>query len=98
MFAVIYRWRIEPGLERQFEDGWARVTKAVHEKCGSYGSRLHIAEDGVRVAYARWPDEQTRQRCEHGEHEGLRMMHDAIAEAYEEIRLTIENNLLSEPD
>lgn len=97
MFAVVYRWRLKPGMEEHFEQGWARVTKAVHQKCGSYGSRLHIAEDGMRVAYARWPDAQTRAACDHGEAEGLQMMDDSIVEALDEIRMTIELDLLSEP-
>lgn len=96
MFSVIYRWKIKPGMEERFAQGWTRVTAAVHENCGSYGSRLHVADDGMRVAYARWPDEQTRQRCDHGEVEGLQMMNESIDEALEEIRMTIEIDLLRE--
>lgn len=97
MFAVIYRWKLKPGMEEHFEQGWARVTRAVFEHCGSYGSRLHVAEDGMRVAYARWPDEATRRRCDHGEAQGLRMMRESIQEALDEIRMTIDVDLLSEP-
>ena len=64
MFAVIYRWRSKPGCEEQFVDGWARVTRAMHAGCGSYGSRLHRAGDGTWVAYARRPDAETCERCE----------------------------------
>jgi hypothetical protein len=30
-----------------FVDGWQRVTTAIRENCGSYGSRLHRAADGT---------------------------------------------------
>ena len=43
-------------MEAQFIDGWKRVTRAIYDTCGSYGSRLHRCEDGTWLAYARWPD------------------------------------------
>jgi hypothetical protein len=65
MFVAIYRWRLRPGMESQFVDGWERVTRAIYGQCGSYGSRLHKCEDGTWLAYARWPDAATRDRCDH---------------------------------
>ena len=56
MIAIVYRWRVTDGMEEQFVDGWSRVTRAIREHCGSHGSRLHRAEDGTWLAYARWPD------------------------------------------
>lgn len=97
MFAVVYRWRIKPGQDQRFTEGWQRVTLAIQQRCGSYGSRLHVAEDGLRVAYARWPDDETRLRCEHGEVEGAEMMRHSIAESLPELRLVIDVDLLSEP-
>ncbi|WAC73510.1 antibiotic biosynthesis monooxygenase [Roseateles sp. SL47] len=55
MFTLIYRWRVHPGRERQFVDAWLRMTEIIREREGSLGSRLHIAEDGLYVAYAQWP-------------------------------------------
>ena len=52
MFAVIYRWRLKSGMEGQFADGWDRVTRAIHQSRGSYGSRLHRCDDGMWLAYA----------------------------------------------
>lgn len=97
MFAVIYRWRLRPGHEEQFVDGWARVTRAIHASCGSYGSRLHRAGDDTWVAYARWPDAATRERCEHGDPEGGRMMREAVAESFPETVLDVVEDLLREP-
>jgi heme-degrading monooxygenase HmoA len=59
MFAVIYRWRLVPGREAQFEDGWRAATEAIAAEFGGWGSRLHRGEDGFVVAYAQWPDRAT---------------------------------------
>jgi heme-degrading monooxygenase HmoA len=39
MFAVVYRWRIKPGLEAKFEEGWRRGTLAIRRDLGGWGSR-----------------------------------------------------------
>ena len=97
MFAVVYRWRLHPGAEDSFVEGWQRVTRAIHATCGSYGSRLHRADDGTWVAYARWPDAATRDRCRHGEAEGERMMAAAVAEHLGATTMVIATDLLAEP-
>ena len=96
MFTVLYRWRIKPGLEQQFLDGWQRVTRAIHTNCGSYGSRLHRCDDGTWLGYARWPSAAARERCQHGEVEGLRLMTEAT-EHLEQVTADIVSDLLSEP-
>lgn len=63
MFAVIYRWRVVPGLEAQFEAGWRRGTERIAKEHGAWGSRLHNAGGGVYIAYAQWPDEETWKRA-----------------------------------
>lgn len=98
MFAVLYRWRLVPGHEDQFVDGWERVTRAIHAHCGSYGSRLHRCEDGTWATYARWPDAATRSACDHGDELGARLMTEAVAERYDEVRMTVASDLLDEPE
>jgi len=97
MLAVIYRWRPKPGLEAQFADGWARVTRAIYENCGSYGSRLHRVEDGTWLAYARWPDKATRDACDHQEREGQRLMREAVEEDFPDLIMTIRDDHVVEP-
>jgi hypothetical protein len=63
MFAVIYRWKILPGREAQFEEGWRAGTAAIAREFGGWGSRLHRGVDGVFVAYAQWPDHATWERA-----------------------------------
>ncbi|HEV7210214.1 MAG TPA: hypothetical protein VGN47_00690 [Blastococcus sp.] len=95
MFAVIYRWRLHPGHEESFTTGWELVTAAIRNTCGSYGSRLHRADDGTWVAYALWPDAESRKRCRHGEHEGERLMAEAVSENLPQITMTVASDLLA---
>ncbi len=97
MFAVVYRWRLKAGHEESFTRGWEMVTRAIHETCGSYGSRLHRGDDGTWVAYARWPDAETRDRCQHAESEGSRLMAEAVDERLPTITMWVTSDLLAEP-
>ncbi len=63
MFAVIYRWRVIPGLEAQFEEGWRAGTEAIRREFNGWGSRLHKAGPHVYVAYAQWPDRATWEKA-----------------------------------
>lgn len=83
MFAVIYKWRVIPGREAQFEEGWRAGTERIAEEFGGWGSRLHRGEGGVYVAYAQWPDEATWRRAmetrmHHSDDEARRKYRDAI--------------------
>ncbi len=94
-----YRWKIKPGYEKQFEENWALVTKAIREQCGSYGSRLHVAENGDYVGYAQWPDVETRERCELDSSLSTArgLMRDAIEYSYPDERFEVKIDLLSLP-
>lgn len=59
MYVAVYAWRVKPGKEEQFREAWRRGTRAIGEKYGSFGSRLHLNEDGRFFGYAEWPDEAT---------------------------------------
>lgn len=83
MFAVIYRWRIVPGLEAQFEQAWAAGTAAIRDEFNGWGSRLHAAGDGIYIAYAQWPDEATwkaatEKRMHHSNEDSRTKYRDAI--------------------
>lgn len=97
VFAVVYRWRVRPGLEEQFVQGWEQVTRAIRASCGSYGSRLHRCADGSFLGYARWPSAEARDACEHDEHEGRRLMREAVEEDLPEVTAYLVSDLLYEP-
>jgi hypothetical protein len=94
MYARIYRWRLRDGAEGQFQQGWERMTLSIRRQCGSYGSRLHVCEDGTWVAYALWPDAEARAACEPDDPEAAEVMSAAIATRYEPLRLEVVSDLL----
>jgi hypothetical protein len=55
-FAVIYQWRVKPGMEAQFIEAWTALTRQLMRATDARGSRLHRLENGNFVAYAQWPD------------------------------------------
>lgn len=59
MYVAVYGWRVKPGKEEQFREAWRRGTRAITRIYGSFGSRLHRAEDGRFIGYAEWPDAAT---------------------------------------
>lgn len=60
MAAVIYRWRVEKKDEAEFQRRWHEITQDIIANHGGGGSRLHRAENGDWVAYARWPSRHDR--------------------------------------
>ncbi|HRD47204.1 MAG TPA: antibiotic biosynthesis monooxygenase [Caulobacter sp.] len=59
MYVAVYAWRVRPGHEERFREAWRRGTRAITRLYGSFGSRLHRADDGRFIGYAEWPDEAT---------------------------------------
>ncbi|WP_299308434.1 hypothetical protein [uncultured Croceicoccus sp.] len=59
MLATFFEWRIRPGRETQFRDGWDAMTRLLLKK-NSHGSALFTNEAGHFCAFARWPDRAAR--------------------------------------
>jgi quinol monooxygenase YgiN len=96
-FAVVYRWRLVEGRERDFELAWARLTERLRAERGGLGSCLHRAEDGSFVAYARWPDRATWQRSRDAgavDAAAAGRMGEAIAETFEPLLLDLLDDRL----
>jgi hypothetical protein len=60
MFAVIYRSYLKPGREKEFQTAWKSVADYFIHHRGAIGSCLHRGEDGLWVAYSRWPNRECR--------------------------------------
>ena len=60
MFAVIYRGYLKENCENQYRTAWKIVANYFIKNRGALGSSLHKAEDGMWLAYSRWPDKKTR--------------------------------------
>lgn len=62
MIAVIYQGYIKPGREEEYQQLWHHVASYFKKHCGAIGSTLHQTDEGMWVAYSRWPDEKTRHQ------------------------------------
>lgn len=67
MFAVIYRGYVKSGREKDYKRLWHTIATYFIEHRGAIGSCLHRTEDGLWVAYSRWPDKATRDASWPGE-------------------------------
>lgn len=61
MFVAIYRMRLRPGAEAQYEADWHAATRVAIDQFGSGGSSLFREADGTYVAIARWRSREDRQ-------------------------------------
>lgn len=98
MIIVLYRWRVDPSKEDIFIENWATVTRHYREHWGSLGSRLHRGSDGIFYGYAKWPDDETREKAFLDESVELsrRHMKDAITETFPPTLLEVVADLLAE--
>lgn len=61
MYAVIFRTYIKPGRESEFRAAWNVTARYYIEQRGEIGACLHRTDDGMWVAYSRWPDKKPRR-------------------------------------
>lgn len=90
-FAVVYQWRLKSGMEPQFHEAWAVLTRLLADRRGALGSRLHRTDSGTLVAYAQWPDRATWERsCALHELDAQlsQRMLDAVEETWSPMLLT----------
>ncbi|HMO79374.1 MAG TPA: hypothetical protein PKD24_01150 [Pyrinomonadaceae bacterium] len=52
MFIALYRWRLKPGCEKQFEKAWSAITLYYRDNFEWSGSRLHRGSDDLFYANA----------------------------------------------
>jgi hypothetical protein len=67
VFAVIYQGYIKSGREREYQEAWNKIAQFFVDQRGAIGSCLHRTNDGLWIAYSRWPDRQTRDASWPGE-------------------------------
>ena len=95
-FCVLYRFRLQAGLEVAFREGWRRLTEAIRDERGGLGSRLHRGDDGLWYAYAQWPDRESWERAQamgSADAEASRLMASAIEESLPPIPLEPTDDL-----
>lgn len=96
-FCIMYRFKVRPAREADFQSAWGRLTEAYKRDRGGLGSRLHRAEDGLWVAYAQWPTKQMWEDSRNlGPPDGTAaaLMAEAVEERLDPILLTPAKDLL----
>ncbi len=81
MYYVLIEFDVKPGCEEDFVEHWSTLTEFIHAEAGGLGSRLHQSGDGRFIAYAQWPDKQTRDESPELSAEGQaaqKRMHETI--------------------
>ena len=100
MFIAVYRWKVKPGMEEQFREGWRRGTVAIRRMHNSFGSRLHKTAEGDFVGYAQWPTREKWQAVydahfPHDDKEASRLFRDAIEISHgPELLMDVTDDLL----
>lgn len=65
MIGIILEFEVKEGYEDQFLDAWNKTTEIIYQKFGSLGSRLHLEEPNLYVAYAQWPSIEAYESEQH---------------------------------
>jgi heme-degrading monooxygenase HmoA len=60
MFVVIYRFTLQAHQEKIYQQCWDKLTNYFIKQRGAIGSCLHKGDNGLWIAYSRWPDKATR--------------------------------------
>ncbi|HAT1863887.1 TPA: DNA adenine methylase [Legionella pneumophila] len=89
-FAVIYRAFIKPGLEIEYQKAWHQVASYFVTYRGALGSCLHKTNDGMWLAYSRWPDKATRDASWPGDNAPSEMLPNEIRKAVITIQESID--------
>ncbi|HEY8327538.1 MAG TPA: antibiotic biosynthesis monooxygenase [Rhodanobacter sp.] len=99
-FAVLYRWRLHPGMESSFIEAWSHLSDLLRSERGSLSSRLHCGSDGLWYSYAQWPSAQARKDAfaiGTVDPASSGQMEQAIAERYPEVVLESVADFLIAP-
>jgi len=107
MFAVIYQAYIKTGREDEYQQCWHKVAEYFIKERGALGSCLHRADDGLWLAYSRWPDKATRDASWPGDNapseelpedirESIKIIQDCLdtTKKFPEICMDVMNDLL----
>jgi hypothetical protein len=94
MFAVIYQAYLKVGQEVRYQQLWQQIASYFIEKRGAIGSCLHRTEEGIWVAYSRWPDRATRDRSWPGDAAPSEELPIPIQEAVVALRECIDTERL----
>ena len=105
MFAVIFRGRINPEKEGLYQKSWKEIASFFINECGALGSCLHKTDDGLWLAYSRWPSKEHRDNAWPGIDADVELLDNkvkqsflnlkaCVVESFPEIQLNVVEDLL----
>ena len=92
MFAVIYRFNLKPHQETLYQQLWHKIATYFVQSRGAIGSCLHKGEDGLWVAYSRWPDKKTRDAAWPGDNAPNEELPQDIRDTIQKIQAIKQEN------
>ncbi len=79
MIRVVYRWKVAPGHQAEFETTWQKTTRAIHDHTeGALGSIClrSIENPGEMITMATWQtEEQWRAFIRQAKHQSMKSLH-----------------------
>ena len=90
MFAAIYQVYLKDGCENEYQELWNKIASYFIECRGAIGSCLHRSQDGLWLAYSRWPDRATRDASWPGENPSSEELPEEIRNAISKIKDCID--------
>lgn len=63
MYTILYEFIVKQGKEKEFIESWKSVTQLYIQHGNGLGSRLHLVGDQTYIAYAQWPNSDTRENA-----------------------------------
>jgi hypothetical protein len=84
VIVAVYTWKVKPGFEEQFQEGWRLGTERGVREFGSGGSALCKMDDGTWMGVARWSDRGAleRFRARSPDPEQVRLLTESVDEAH----------------
>lgn len=81
MFAAIYQSFVKPGREDEYQHLWKQIASYFIAHKGAIGSALHRCENGLWVAYSRWPSKEVRDAAWPGDRDPSEQLPKEIRQA-----------------
>lgn len=94
MFVAVYAFKVKPGMEEQFRRAWAERTREIIQESASFGSRLHLSDEGVFIGYAQWPSREAWESAKPHETAALLAMRAAMDSVETVYRLEVLDDLI----
>lgn len=86
MYMVINRWKLLPGKEHLFEQGWTEIIHRNIKYYGARGSRLHRGDDNTWISYSIWESREhwlSARHLDDADQEARQKMLEAIKQEFE---------------